>query len=135
MNSNKTGSIEIIGHNAELSPRKAAIIAGLGYLIVFVISIFGKSFALDKLIVLGDAVSTANNMIANESLFRFGATCLIIVILGDTLAAWGLYYLLKPTNKSLSLLAAWLRLLFVAIFGYSFVNFFQPCNFSVARTT
>jgi hypothetical protein len=125
MITNKSGSIEFTGQNAELSPRKAAVIAGLGYLIVFVISILGKSFALDKLIVLGDVETTANNMIANESLFRFGVTCLIIVILGDTLAAWGLYFLLKPTNKSLSLLAAWLWLLFVAIFGYSFVNYFS----------
>ena len=44
----------------ELSLRNAARIAGFGYLMVFIMSILGNSFALDKLIVLGDTVTTAN---------------------------------------------------------------------------
>ncbi len=47
------------------------------------------------------------------------------MVVFDAVVAWGLYVLLKPINKSLSLLAACFRLVFTAIFGYSFVNYFS----------
>ncbi len=118
----------------ELSLRNAARIAGFSYLMVFVISILGTAFALDKIIVLGDSITTANNIVANESLFRFGIACWFVVIVFDTvslkarhcvIAAWALYFLLKPTNQNLSLLAAWFRLIFIPIFAYSFINYFS----------
>lgn len=109
----------------EISLRNAARIAGFGYLMVFILGIFGNFFVFEKLIIPGDAVTTANNIIANESLFRFGIASWVIVITFDALVAWALYILLKPINKSLSLLAAWFRLVFVAIFGYSFVDYFS----------
>jgi hypothetical protein len=34
----------------------------------------------------------------------------------DVVVAWALYVLLKPVNKSLSLLAAWFRIVYAAIF-------------------
>ena len=92
---------------------------------VFVISILGTAFALDKIIVLGDSITTAKNIVANESLFRFGIACWFVVIVFDTIAAWALYFLLKPTNQNLSLLAAWFRLIFITIFAYSFINYFS----------
>lgn len=109
----------------EISPRNAAKIAGFGYLIVFILGFFGNFFVFEKLIVPEDAVTTANNIIANESLFRLGIASWLIVITFDALVAWALYVLLKPINKNLSLLAAWFRLVFVGIFGYSFVNYFS----------
>ena len=106
----------------EISLRKAAIIAGVAYLMIFLVSILGNSFALDKLIIMGDAVMTSNNIIAHKSLFRLGITCWLVVIVFDALVAWALYLLLKPINKSLSLLSAWFRIIFVVIFAYSFIE-------------
>jgi len=108
-----------------MSMRNAAIIAGIGYLLVFIISILGNVFALDKIIVTGEAVKTVNNIIANKSLFRFGTTCWLVVVVLDVIVAWALYMLFKPVNSNLSLLAAWLRLIFAAIFAYSFVDYFK----------
>jgi hypothetical protein len=34
----------------------------------------------------------------------------------DVVVAWALYFFLKPVNKSLSLLAAWFRIVYAAIF-------------------
>jgi len=47
------------------------------------------------------------------------------VIAFDALVAWALYILFKPTNKSLSLLSALFRIIFVVIFGYSFIDYFS----------
>ena len=114
MNTNKmTASI------ADISLRKAAIVAGLGLLIMILPAIFMNFFVLESLIVPGDAAETANNIMANELQFRIGICSFIIVIILDVLVAWALYVFLKPVNKSLSLLAAWFRLLYTAVFGFA----------------
>jgi hypothetical protein len=108
----------------EVSLRDASRIAGFGYLMVFILGIFGNVI-FGKFIVMDDAVTSANNIIANKPLFRLGIASWLIVIVFDALVAWALYVLLKPVNKNLSMLAAWFRLVFVAIFGYSFVDYFS----------
>jgi hypothetical protein len=55
-------------------------------------------------IVPGDAATTANNIMASESLFRLGiVSALILQILG-ILVVLVLYKLLKPVNKNHALL-------------------------------
>ena len=110
---------------ANISQRKAAIIAGLGYLIMTILAPFANFFVLESLIVPGDAATTANNIIANELLFRISICCLLIVIICDIVVAWALYILLKPVNKSLSLLTAWFRLVYATIFGIALVSLFS----------
>ena len=107
---------------ADISLRKAALIAGFGYLMVFIVATFANAFALESLIVAGDATATVKNIMANQLLFRFGIAGWVIVLAFDLIVAWALYILLEPINKSLSLLAAWFRLLFVAIFASGLVN-------------
>ena len=107
---------------AEISQRQAARIAGFGYLIVFILAAFANYFAFERLIVSGDAVITINNIISNELLFRFGIASWLIVLTVDAVVAWALYVFLKPVNRNLSLLMAWFRLVFVAIFGIGLVN-------------
>jgi hypothetical protein len=103
--------------NADISLRQAAIVAGLGLLLMFLPAVFMNYFVLGSLIVPGDAAETANNIMANELQFRIGICSFIIVIILDVLVAWAFYVFLKPVNKSLSLLAAWFRLLYTVVFG------------------
>jgi len=105
---------------ADISLRKAALIAGFAYLIIF---IFGISFGIiEGFIVPGDAAETANNILSNELLFRSGIVGLIIVLVADAVVAWALYVFLKPINKGISLLTAWFRLLYTAIFGFTIIH-------------
>ncbi len=117
MNADKT-----IARIADMSQRKAAIVAGFAYLIMFILAIFANFFVFPSLIVPGDAATTANNIIASEGLFRAGIGSWLIVITLDVVIAWALYVLLKQANKSLSLLAAWFRLMHAAIFGITLLN-------------
>jgi hypothetical protein len=87
-------------------------------------AIFMNFFVLGSLVMPGDAAETANNIMANELQFRLGICSFIVVIILDVLVAWGLYVYLKPVNKSLSLLAAWFRLLYTAVFGFALLNLF-----------
>ena len=111
--------------NADISLRKAAIVAGFGLLIMSILAAFANFYVLPSLIVPGDAATTANNIMANELLFRIGICSFIIVIVLDVVVAWALYVLLKPVNKSLSLLAAWFRLVYATIFGIALANLFS----------
>ena len=105
---------------AETSPLMFARVAAYGYLIVFVLGFFGVY--VESFIVPGDAATTTSNIMASELLFRMGIVTWLIVLAADAVVAWALYYLLEPANGSLSLLAAWFRLVFVAIFGINMLN-------------
>lgn len=106
----------------DISLNKAAKIAGIGYLIIFVLGIFANFFIFGGLIVKGDASTTANNILANQLLFRGGMVSWIIVLICDIVIAWALYIFLKPVSKSISLLGAWFRLVYSTIFAITQLN-------------
>ncbi len=56
------------------------------------------------LIVPGDAATTANNIMASESLFRLSIVSALIVQIVNMLVVLLLYKLLKPVNKNIALL-------------------------------
>lgn len=119
MNSSISRGIERTNRIADMSLRKAALVAGLGYLVVFILT---PSFWVESLFVPADAAATASNILASELLFRMGIASWLIVLVFDAVVAWAIYYLLEPVNRSLSLLAAWFRLVYVAIFGFNMLN-------------
>ena len=72
---------------------------GLLYVLVSIPSVFALIYVPSKLIVHGNATSTANNIAAHETLFRFGIACGLI---GQILFMWvalALYNLLKGVNQ------------------------------------
>jgi uncharacterized Tic20 family protein len=100
-----------------VSARTAAMVAGLGLLLMAVLAPFANFYALGTLVVANDAKATAENIVASSSLFRIGITCFLIVAVLDVIVAWALYVLLEPIHKSLSLLAAWFRVVYAAVFA------------------
>ncbi|UCG28806.1 MAG: DUF4386 domain-containing protein [Bacteroidales bacterium] len=120
MNSNK-----LTIRTADLTLRKSALIAGISLLVMTVFVIIALSFIFQKLIVPEDAGTTIDNIITNVVKFRFGIFSYLIVILCDVVVALALYVFLKPVNNSLSLLAAWFRLIYSIIFGIALTNYFN----------
>ena len=107
------------------SPQKTARFAGILYMVITVAAIFAHFYVPGELIVAGDAATTAQNITASESLFRFGAIgSEIIILLSEIILSIVLYVLLKPVNKTLSLLAAVSRLAMTTIHGLNLVNYF-----------
>ena len=103
---------------ADISLREAARIAGLGYLAIFIFGIYASIVSFGP----GDSATTTSNKMANEILFLSGIASWLIVLVADVVVAWALYILLKPVNTSLSLLAAWFRLMYTAIFAIALLN-------------
>jgi len=104
-------------NRGDMSLRKVARIAGIGYLGVFIFATYAGFVSFGP----GDSATESNKM-ANEVLFRSGIASWLIVLVADLVVAWALYYLLIPVNKSLSLLAAWFRLIFTVIAGIALLN-------------
>jgi hypothetical protein len=86
------------------SIKKTARIAGLLYLLMAPFAIFGIMYVPSKLIVPGDAATTANNIMASESLFRLGIVSALITQIIGILVVLVLYKLLKPVNKTYAVL-------------------------------
>ena len=82
--------------------KKLARISGILYLIIFVVAPFPYLVGRSSLVVPGDAVTTANNILASEFLFRLGMVAETIVFLVEIVLAALLYVLLRPVNKPLS---------------------------------
>lgn len=108
---------------ADISPRTAAIVTGVAIVVMGIAAAVATNFTVGSLVVEDNAAATLNNLQNSETLFRLGLYSWLIILVCDVLAAWGLYIFLKPVNKSLSLLAAWFRLVYVAILGAALLNY------------
>ncbi len=116
---------EMTEHFKEESPRLKARIAGACWLLCIVAGMVGF-IAAGPLIVANDAAATATNILANESLFRFGFAANLISGLSYVGVTVFMYYVLKPVSRSLSLLAAFFGLAGVAIGGVAWVSNLVP---------
>jgi hypothetical protein len=109
----------------ELSPTVYARIAGVLYLIITVAAIFAHFVVPEQLIVAGDAAATAVNITNSESLFRVGLVgSELIILLSEIVLSVVLYVLLKPVNKTLSLVTAVSRLAMTTIHGLNLLNYY-----------
>jgi len=99
--------------------KKAARIAGSLYLLYIVFSIFADVVGRSKLIVLGDAAATSENIMASAWQFRIGVVSDLVAAVLFFLTAWALYALLNPVNKNLALLFLLLNLGGVAVTCFS----------------
>jgi uncharacterized protein DUF4386 len=88
----------------ETSPQIYARIAGLLYLILVPLGIFGVLYVPSALIVPADAATTARNIVASESLFRLSILTALAVQVINLLVVLLLYKLLKPVNRDLAAL-------------------------------
>lgn len=96
--------------------RNTALVAGVGLLVLAALAAFAKVFALDGLVTAGDPARTAADISASPTLFRSGIVSLFAVVALDVVVAWALYRVFAPVDRQVSLLAAWLRLAYAAVF-------------------
>ena len=99
----------------QASPRFKARIAGLFEMLEALTSGFGQVIVPGMLIVSGNAAATAANMLAHGLLFRFSVLAALIGVACHIAWLFLFYELFKPVNRSLSLLAAFVGLVAIAI--------------------
>lgn len=101
-----------------------ARIAGLLFLLSMIGGGFGEFYVPTRLIVAADATATANNIVAFNSLFRWGFVGYLIEGACDISLAWIMYVLLRPVHKDIALLAAFFGLVSTAVFAVAELFFY-----------
>jgi hypothetical protein len=91
-------------NSLEFSPMKYARIGGVIYLVIIMAGVFGELFVRGTLVMSGDAVATANNIMSSQLLWRLGIVVDLIMQMCDIPLMMIFYVLLKPVNKNLAML-------------------------------
>ena len=64
-----------------------------------------------------------------------GAVFFLVVAILDVIAAWALYILLAPVNQGFSLLAAWFRVVYAAIYATTIIQLFNALISSAGQAS
>jgi len=107
--------------------KKTARLAGLLWLFMF---IFGPiaQIVRSKLFIIGDIEATANNILANEFLFRLGFVSDLIMMVIFLLLPLVLYKLLNTVDKNLSILMVIFVIVSVPINMLNLLNEFSSLH-------
>lgn len=87
-----------------ISPQTYARIGGALYLIVIVLGFIGEVFIRGRLVVSGDATTTAANIQSMESWWRFGIAAEFFLLICAAGVTWVFHVLLRPVSRELALL-------------------------------
>jgi hypothetical protein len=92
------------------NPRRTARIAGVLSLMTILGGIFAQGFVSNRLISFSDAAVTANNILANRTLFQLGLTVYLIEMACQIASVALFYVLLRPVSRNIALAAAFIEL-------------------------
>jgi hypothetical protein len=111
----------------EPSPRFNARFAGCLYLLIILGGLFAPFAVAPSGMMLGDAaLPTVAKILGEEKLYIMGGVVQLLVYTCDIGVALIFYEILKPVHRNLALVAAWFRLIFVAIASANILNHFAP---------
>ena len=110
----------------ERSPQIYARMAGLLYLAIILLGLFGEVFVRGSLVVDGDPAATADHIAASQFLWRAGIAGDLLMHVLDVPQIVIFYLLLRPVSESLALLAAFLNLVQTAVLALNKLTLLVP---------
>lgn len=116
------------------SPLTLARVAGLLYLVIFLVAPFAEFFVRQGLIVAGDVGATAENIRASEGLFRAGFSSDLVVFVIEIAQSALLYVLLAPVSRPLALVMSFARLAQATILGLNLLNMYTGLQILTSST-
>jgi hypothetical protein len=100
---------------AETCPQRYARIGGALYLAIIILGGFAEGFVTNKLVVPGDAATTAHNIMASPVLWHLSVAADLLVALCAVPLLWIEYLLLRPVSRQLILLGVLFNLVSLAV--------------------
>ena len=107
-------------------PRLLARVAGFCYVTITVLALFAYVYVRGRLIVPGNMMQTANNILAHERLYRLGLAAGVVVVMCNLPMGLVFYELFKVVNRFLALLALLFLLVAETLEASNLLNHFQP---------
>lgn len=102
--------------------RQSALISGIAIIAMTFAAVLATDVTIGKLVVKNDAATTLNNIMESSMTNRLGVFSRLIILICDVFAAWGLYHFFRISNKDLSLITAWFRLVYAAMLAVCIFN-------------
>jgi Domain of unknown function (DUF4386) len=97
--------------------RGAALVAGLGLLLMAVLAGLANFAVLQRLIIEGDAAATASAILDALGIFQLAIVALFGVAVLDVVVAWALLIFFYPEHHAVAVIAAACRMLYALIFA------------------
>src|SRR5437016_4216353 len=107
-------------------PRLIGRILALLSLVLIISGVFAQGFVSQRLIDYSSATNTANNILAHKGLFQLGFTVYLIEMACNVAATALWYVLLRPVNRSMALVAAFIDLAGAVFKTFARVFFIAP---------
>lgn len=114
------------GSAPTISPQAWARTGGFLYLYIIVAGGYAELFVRGKLVVSGDAATTAHNILSSEPLWRLAFAGDILMNVFAVALALIFYVLLAPVNRYIALLSVFFNLVEDAIASLNELNHFAP---------
>lgn len=111
---------------ARLSPHGKARLAGIFEALEGTGSATGQVAILNGFVVTGNAVATAHNILANETLYRIGFALSIGGVFFHVAWALLIYQLLKPMHRTVAQLALYVVVICIAMQAVTSVLYIAP---------
>ncbi len=121
--------------HARANPVATARFAGLAYLAIILAAPFSQMIVRNGAVVRGDSAATAANILAGEELWRWAGAAEFLTAACDVIVAILLYELLKPSGRTVSLLAAVFQLVLVAVSAVKILFHMAPLTLLQAGNT
>ena len=113
-------------HSLVKSPQLYARVGGALYVVVIILGVLAELFVRGKLVVYGDAAATANNIIAHDSLYRFGFAAELIESLCTAFLVLIFYELFKVVSRPVALLVLFFSIIGTTIGVVNLLNHLAP---------
>jgi Domain of unknown function (DUF4386) len=115
------------------SPLRHARIAGVCYLAIIALGLFGELGVRNALVVSGNSTATAHNIAASSSLWSLGIIGDLLIHVLDVPVIVLFYFLLRPASKRLAILATLLNIVQTAVLALNKLNLVVPLLCCKAR--
>src|SRR6185295_15436458 len=109
-----------------MNVQRYARVAGALFLISLVAGGFSEAYVPGKILVSADPAATIANIRNFAFMYRLGFASFMIESLCDIVLVVILYALLKPVNKELSMMAAFIALIGTAVFAVAELFYIAP---------
>jgi hypothetical protein len=123
--SDRSVAAPAVRERGSISPRRAALVAGAGYVALFFLAIIANFYVFEEMLVVGDPAATAANIADAPGVFRLGIIAFVAVFAIDVAVAWALFVVFRDRDRDLSLLSAWFRLAYTVMLGVGAVFLVQ----------
>ena len=98
--------------NLKLSPRTAAPIAGIAFIVSIIIVTWVDDFLLGNFVIPGDTDALTRDIQSNPKNFGYAVSGYLVVLGLDAIIGLALYAVLRPARPTLALIAGSLRLFY-----------------------